>query len=90
VVTAAPVIVPSLRALGREDDSDVVTVTLTLVDALGVGWSMVSIANSDRKLPDETKATYLRVGRQLVSAAKAEMAKRIDEAAESARKVGAR
>ena len=86
-VTSAPLIAPSLRALGHPDAADVVTVTLDLADCLGVGYSLKALALSGG-MPEETRAKYNSVGDQLVSAARAEMKRRIDLAASS--KAGAR
>lgn len=87
--------VASLHALGQvataSDADDSVTVTLNLADAFGVGHSLVALTHNPLvKMPDATKEIYRRVGRQIVSASKAEMAQRIAKAAESAAKVGAR
>lgn len=78
---------PEVQALGAHADSgESCTITLDVAKALGIGHSMRALAHS-AKMPEDTKALYLEVGTQLVSAARAEMAQRIAKAAESARKV---
>lgn len=51
----------------------VVFVPLDVADAIGVGHSLRALVQNG-KLPAETADTYIRVGEQLVSAARAEMA----------------
>lgn len=77
----------AVQALGGDDDT--VDVTLSLADALGVGHSLIALThNALVKMPEDTKAIYRRVGKQLVAAAKVEMAQRISIARESGAKAG--
>lgn len=67
------------------DDDETVTVTLNLAECLGAGYSMRALAVTG-SMPEATRIIYDRVGGQLVSAAKAEMAARIAKARESGAK----
>ncbi len=74
--------IPDARTV---DDEETFDVPMTIADALGIGWSMQSLAIQGR-MPPATAAIYRRIGERMVKLAKAEMQKRVEAAAASGAK----